>query len=752
MSVENLELDSMDAGAASSSTLVKIDKRSLRVVSAVLLLAGTFLFAISFAWSEFRDDRGALTGEFVLPLSAGIGLLFLGSVVGTKWRAFAAWLCVALVGEATALQMIDAGRLIHFQHYRLPSELLGHHGVALALLGIQTLIVGNAIRGHFYEIHRWLVTRVRPWRYALAVIFLIFAGAAVTPDAEVYSFSLAMAAWVQIVSAGAVILMVWSVPESTLEKFGSKINDILDGGDGSNERRHSIDRFAVVAAVWVVLLTACLSYFVYQASPHVPDEAQYLFQARYMAAGQLTVSAPQVPEAFSLYMVPYLDDRWYGIFSPGWPAMLAAGVWADVEWLVNPLLAGVCLLLAYVFFRQVYDKRTARIAIVLLCCSPWFIFMGMSFMAHMFTLAAALAAAVIVLNSFASSRNWMCLAAGALIGIVSLIRPLDGAIIAVLLCVTVLLGASTWKQRIVSSTALVVGTIAIASIVLPYDRAVTGNAFVMPIDAYYTKYFWPNVMALGFGPDRGMGWGLDAFPGHSLLEAVINTALNVNLLQTELFGWGVGSLLIATLFVASGSVRKRDAWALLLIAVIVGTYGLFWYHGGPDFGARYWFLSIIPLTALTVRGVEWLSNTGGEQDIDLRMFKSRLTLALLTLCLVTMICYIPWRAADKYYHYLGIDPSIQALVKKYDFGKSLLLVRGSEYQDYQSAWTLNPVNFQGDAPIFAFDRDATVRSKLLDAYRDRKVWVVDGPSITGGEYRVTAGPLTADQLLKGPGR
>jgi len=748
MSVENLDLNSMDAGTASSSKMIQIDKRSPRLISAVLLLAGTLMFAISFAWHEFRDDRGALTGEFVLPLSAGVGLLFLGSVVGTKWRAFAAWLCVALIGEAAALQMIDAGRHIHFQHYRLPSELLANHGVALALVVIQTLLVGNAIRGHFYEIRHWILARVRPWKFALAALFLIFAGAAVTPNAGIYSFSLAMGAWIQIVSLGAVILMVWSVPESCLERFGSKINALLDGVDTSTERGIRVDRFAVVAAVWVVLLTASLSYFVYQATPHVPDEAQYLFQARYMAAGQLTVKAPQVPEAFSLYMVPYLDDRWYGIFSPAWPAMLAVGVWAGVEWLVNPLLAGVCLLLAYVFFQQVYEKRTARIAIVLLCCSPWFIFMGMNFMAHMFTLAAALAAAVIVLNSLISKRGWMCIAAGALIGIVSLIRPLDGAIVAVLLGITVLLGTSTWKQRIVSSAALVVGTIAIASIVLPYDRAVTGNSFLMPIDAYYTKYFWPNVMALGFGPDRGMGWGLDAFPGHSLLEAVINTALNVSLLQTELLGWGLGSLLIAALFVASGAVRKRDAWALLSIVVIVGTYGLFWYHGGPDFGARYWFLSIIPLTALTVRGVEWLSNTDGSQDVDPRIFKSRLTLALLTLCLVTMICYIPWRAADKYYRYLGIDPGIQALSREYRFGKSLVLVRGSEYQDYQSAWTLNPVNFDGDAPIYAFDRDAAVRSRLLQAYRDRQVWVVDGPSIADGEYRVAAGPLAADQLLK----
>jgi len=748
MSVENLEINSMDAGSVSGSKLIQLDKWPLRVISALLFAVGTLLFALSFAWNEFRDVRGAFTGKFVLPLSAGVGLAFLGAVVGTKWPAFAAWFCGALVGEAAALQLIGAGRLIHFQHYRLPSELLEHHGFELILVVVLTIIVGNSIRAHFLEIWRWLRREVGTWKLVVAMIFLALASAAVTPDVRIYSFSLAMGAWIQIVSLGAVILMVWSVPETSLEKFSSRINALLDGVDGSRAKgRSRLDRFAVAAAIWVMLLAAFLAYFVYQAYPHVPDEAQYLFQARYMAAGQLTVQAPQVPEAFRLYMVPYLDDRWYGIFPPGWPAMLAVGVWVRVDWLVNPILAGICLLLAYIFFQQLYDKRTARIAVILLSCSPWFIFMGMSYMPHMFTLATALGAAVIVLNSFVSKRSWTCLPAGALIGVVSLVRPLDGAIVAALLGVAVLVGSHSWRQRIISSINLVVGTIVTAATVLPYDRAVTGNALLMPTDAYYTKYFWPNAMALGFGPDRGFGWGLDALPGHSLLEAVINAALNVSLLQTELFGWGVGSLLIAALFIASRSSRKRDAWAVVSIAAVVGAYGLFWYSGGPDFGARYWFLTIIPLIALTVRAIEWLSRTGAIQGADRQLFKGRVTLAVVSLCLMTLICYIPWRAADKYYQYLGIDPGIQALAKEREFGKSLVLIRGDEYRDYQSAWTLNPVNFEGDSPIFAFDRDAAVRTRLLQVYHDRKVWVVDGPSIADGNYRVAAGPLNGDQLL-----
>ncbi|MBX7060211.1 MAG: hypothetical protein K1X52_01020 [Pyrinomonadaceae bacterium] len=742
MDAEKLELGTIDGSVVAGATLLSVDRRWWHIASAVLVLAGITLVGASFGLKEFRDGQGILTGKFVLPLSAGVGLLVLGCLAATAWRVFAGWLCVALVGEAASLQMIDAGRLIHFQHYRSLSDLLQQHSFELVFVVLQTCIVVYAIARYLGPIVAWLRSNVGHWKIAIAILFLIFAGAAVTPDLKIYTTSLLLGAWVQVVSLGTVIIMVAAVPDASMERIGAKIDAVVDGSDRRTTTRPRLDRFAVGAALFVVLLAAALSYFVYQAYPHVPDEAQYLFQARYMAAGQLTVKAPAVPEAFSLYMVPYLDDRWYSIFSPGWPAMLAVGVWAGVEWLVNPVLAGVCILLAYVFFQQVYDRRSARIAVILLSCSPWFIFMGMNFMGHMFTLAAALGGAVILLNSLASRRIWMCLLAGGLIGVVSLIRPLDGAIVAVLLGITVLAYSITWRRRILSAAALVSGTIATASLVLPYDMAVTGNAFVMPIDAYYTKYFWPKVMALGFGPERGMGWGLDAFPGHSPLEALINAALNTSLLQTELFGWGVGSLFLITFFVLSGKVRRKDLWAVLSIAVVVLTYGLFWYHGGPDFGARYWFVSIIPLVALTVSGIEWLSRLAPNP------VKHRMMLAVLCLVSLTLICYIPWRSADKYYHYLGVDPSIRELARDHHFGKSLILILGSESPDYQTAWTLNPVNFDGDSPIFAFDKGIAVQTRILSSFADRQIWLVDGPSITGGGYRVEAGPMDAEKDLK----
>jgi hypothetical protein len=39
-----------------------------------------------------------------------------------------------------------------------------------------------------------------------------------------------------------------------------------------------------------------------------------------------------------------------------------------------------------------------------------------------------------------------------------------------------------------------------------------------------------------------------------------------------------------------------------------------------------------------------------------------------------------------------------------------------------------------------------VRERLIDAYDDRPIWLIDGPTVTGEGFRVADGPLSADAL------
>ena len=661
----------------------------------------------------------------------------------TKWLSAVAWAGIMLAGHAASLQMIDAGRLIHFQHYRPVSELLDHERIALVLFGFQIVCVGVGIWLRRTAIGQWL-QRFKWWQLVLALLFIMFASAAVTPDASVYLTSLAIGSLVQLTNIANITLLISSIPASALVSVREKVDWFLNGDNDPRSEGQRLDKPAWTAALCMFVLTASLSYFVYQVHPHVPDESQYIFQANYMAAGQLTVKPPLVPEAFGMYMVPTQEPRWFGIFPPAWPGLLAIGTLIGASWLVNPLLTGLTVLAAFLLFQQLYSLRFARMATVLLCCSPWFIFMGMSYMSHMATLFFSLTATLLLMRGVRKKSSLLVLIAGIAVGMIGLIRPLDAAIVGLLLAIWALYNSETWKARVSVTAILTIGMVAIALLSLPYNEAVTGSSWLSPSDAYYNKYFWPKVMALGFGPERGMHWGLDAFPGHSPLEALVNGALNIFLLNTELFGWGVGSLLLVALLAVSGSISKKDIWAVIVIASVVGAYSLFWYHGGPDFGARYWFLCIIPLVALTVRGAEWLSQGGGNTG----HFDLRVVLALAVICVLSLAVFIPWRISDKYYHYLGMQPGIEQLAKDRDFGRSLVIVRGSEHPDYQSAWVYNPVNFEGKDPVYAFDKNAEVYTELLRKYSDRPVWIVNGPALTGADYAIVRGPVDPSELLQ----
>lgn len=737
-----------NSAAASSAVGREENKFRFNIASALFIAAGVTLI-IGAAINEYfwNAEKTFLSSKFCLPLATGLSLILIGFCAAGRWKIFARWMGLAIVAQAASLQMIDAGRLIHFQHYRSLPELLNSNFLTVVIIAFQTAFVAVAVRKRLPVITQWLKRTFSIWQIIAIAVFLFFSGAAVTKDASIYANDLLTNCFVQFIGLANILLAVWSVPNDSINSLRRKIGSLFDESK-DKPQSHRLDRFAWLAALWVVLLAAILSYFVYERHPHVPDETQYLFQAHYMAAGQLTVEAPPVPEAFSMYMIPAQESHWYGIFPPAFPAMLAIGTKLNAGWLVNPLLAGLCVLLSYLFFQEIYSRRFARIAVLLLCCSPWFVFMAMSFMSHIFTLACALGAAVLLQRALRNGQTMFVFASGVAIGVLSLTRPLDGAIVAVLLGVWTLFKFQGWTAKFKNAVVLIVGTIMTASLVLPYNKAVTGDALLSPMDAFYTKYFWSGVMSLGFGANRGFHWELDAFPGHSPLEAVVNAALNFFQLNTELFGWATGSLLLAVLFIFSGGLRKKDFWAIAVIITVIGSYSLFWYHGGPDFGARYWFLCIIPLIALTIRGIEFLSRKiGSESEMN-----PRVLLAVLMLCAISIISYFPWRATDKYYHYLEMRPDVQQLARQNNFGKSLVLIRGEEHPDYQSAWIYNPLNFEGDAPIYAWDKNAEIRAALLRAYPNRQVWILDGPTNTNGGYKIVQGPVNAAELSTGENR
>jgi hypothetical protein len=683
---------------------------------------------------RFRDAEGALKGAFVLPWASGIALALAGWTSRTKWFRAGCWAALAILGHAASLMLIDAGPLIHYQHYR-PDRLTWP--VILILTG-QAGAVAVAATRLLPDLLQWFRDRGFAARIAVVFGFTLLLSAAVSERVGYFLGELSFAAAFQIIQIANVLLAARAIPREIPARIRSFINRWFE--ERPAQESPGFDRIAITGAVWVVAASAVLSFFVYERHPHIPDEVVYVYHARYLAAGMLKMPMPDAPAAFDLDLMNYEGDAWFCPVPPGWPFLLSIGVLFGAPWLVNPLLAGVNVLLSYTLLRELYSRQIARIGVLLLCVSPWHIFMAMNFMTHTFTLACALAGGVAIVRWRRTGYSGWAAAAGVAAGISSLIRPLDGLIAFMWLTV---LGAFVEGKRVRPAGAAVflVTTALVGAAALPYNKLLTGDPFKAPIMAYTDKYYGPDSNALGFGPNRGLGWALDPFPGHSPADAVVNAALNGFSLQNELFGWGIGSLSFLILIAVMPKHHRSD-WLLLSLSVLVtGAYCLYYYSGGPDFGARYWYLMLPACIALTARGIQFLqSQLTPERGVSV-------LLAAVFLGASTVAVYMPWRAVDKYWHYLLMRRGIQNIAGGCASGRTLVLVRGARFPDYSSAAVYNPIHLDADVPVYAWDKDPEVRLQALKAFSDRSVCIVQGPTLTRQGYHLIEGPVSAATLL-----
>jgi 4-amino-4-deoxy-L-arabinose transferase-like glycosyltransferase len=719
-----------------------------RALRLLLWSFGAILLVWAFRDPRFRDAEGFVTGTFCLPITASIALLVLGTALTTSLRKSAFWFSLAIIGQGVALQLLNAGHALRYQHYSALGRLLAEtHPVIVVLLALQSVLVAIGLKAHFATIRTWLAHNLKIGRLLLVGLAFFITSATVSRSVSVYLAELPFATFIQAVNLANMVLVVLVLPEEALVWTKSKLDALL--GDSKTEvlgSRKVIDRFIISAAVWVIVAAALLSFFSYQRHPHIADEVVYLYQARYFASGMLTMTAPAVPEAFHIDLMNVENGRWFCPVPPGWPLVLAFGAFFGLAWLVNPLLAGLTVLLAYSLIRELYDRSTARFAVLLMCASPWYIFMAMNFMTHILTLCCALAAALAVIRSRKTNNALWALAGGMAAGFVTLIRPLDGIIVGGLVGLLAI-GVGGKRLKLLSIAGFGLGCILIGATQLGYNKLLTGNPMTFPINAYNDKYHGHNSNAYGFGPDRGMGWEIDPNPGHGPVDAIINANLNTTSINFELFGWSTGSLLFFALILFSGTMTKEDYLLTGVCVAVFVAYFFYYFSGGPDFGARYWFLMLLPLVVLTVRGVQSLERKFTPALGSYPLASTGVMVATLSLSALSLVNYFPWRAIDKYHHYLGMRPDMRSLAAERGFGKSLVLIRGDAHPDYASAAIYNPLDLHADAPVYAWDRNPEVRAEVLKAYPDRPVWIVDGPSLTHGGFEIIGGPISAQALL-----
>ncbi len=520
---------------------------------------------------------------------------------------------------------------------------------------------------------------------------------------------------IQLTEAGAflavnlvnALALASACPADGLERLAARVRRLISL-PGAEAEAAAFDRWLpAAAAIWVLVVSALLSLLAFQRMARIPDEVAYLFQARYFAQGAFAAAAPPV-EAVKALQYDFMTVReglWFSIFPPGWPAVLALGVKAGVPWLVNPLLGAAAVLLAHRFMVRAASRGMANLVTILLAASPWFLAMSASLMSHTVTLALVLAAWLLIIRSQGGAPLRM-LAAGALMGLLFLTRPLEGVSVGVLTGLwTIKVAGLKTPKGWASVIAYGIGCAAIGGLIFPYNAALVGDPMQTPIDQYFNALWGPGANRLGFGPDIGSpdSWGgLDIWRGHSPLEALIQGHYNLVSANFELFGWGIGSLALVLAHKLWGRWKTLDFGMAAVVVATIGIYSLYWFNGGFYIGPRYWFMILFPLVVVSASGAVSLTQRLSRIE-GLGQAGARVGVVLTVLMLAAVGPFLAWRGTTKYFEFRGFHTDYRQLARTPGLGGAAVFIKGNA-TDYGSAFMLNDPSLSPGQPVFLRDR------------------------------------------------
>ncbi|MGD0783471.1 MAG: glycosyltransferase family 39 protein, partial [Candidatus Aminicenantales bacterium] len=364
----------------------------------------------------------------------------------------------------------------------------------------------------------------------------------------------------------------------------------------SGPRRPRVPLVVLAAAAFVFFFSAGYSYFVFDHVPHIHDEISALFHARIFLGGHFTAPSPPARESFDF---PHTinNGRWYSMYPPGWPFLLALGVLIRAPWLINPILGGLTILLLYFLGLEIHGRRTGVLAAVLGGVSIWLLLMSATMMSHP---ASMVFNAVFLLFFFRSLKRPNVrngLLAGFAFGAAYLIRPYNTLVFSLPFLVVLLFRLlKEFKVRWKNALAMALPAALCGGFFLFFNVMTTGHAF-MP---GYLVYHGPQYAVI-FGRPATMDF--DFTP----LVSAVQIRENMTAINDDLFGWPLTSLwlLVFTFWAALARPRERGPDLLLVCSFMSMTVGFFFFWGSfVIIGARMFFDSLPLLILLSARGLE----------------------------------------------------------------------------------------------------------------------------------------------------
>ena len=364
------------------------------------------------------------------------------------------------------------------------------------------------------------------------------------------------------VSAALLMILLFAAPDASRRFFNGLVR----------LRYFIIPPLAGIATLFITV-------FVFQNIPHVIDAAHFLWTARLMQEGAISLPAGDLYEYTDVTFMVRDGGIRYSLFLPGFSLFLALFDTIGAASLLVPLCTGLSVWLTGRIADKFFNSRVSLLAMALCTVSSFYLFMGASFMTHNFNLFLVMLAVWLVVRDPHSYRGLII--ASLALAITFFVRPQNAVFSYLPLGIFLLVKRVGITRLIAFAFPAVLG----AGGLLLFNHAMTGNPLLFPQDLYFSIIEpVPHCHRIGMGTGCPNTEGKFLPPeGLTLDYAYWVTYTRLTLMLFNVTGHPYIFLFLALSFLFS--LRRGLFLASFFLSFFAGYF--FFYLPGNLFGPRY---------------------------------------------------------------------------------------------------------------------------------------------------------------------
>lgn len=362
----------------------------------------------------------------------------------------------------------------------------------------------------------------------------------------------------------------------------------------------SIKHYAAAATVFLGVAIVCrlISYYVFYDYPRSMDEYAYHYQAQIFAQGKHYLSLePWQQHLKELYMVVY-DNKLFSKYAPGWSFILSTGFIAGDPALVNPLITGLTALFLFLTIAKLTSPKAAFLTSALLMSNIYFLGYGSSYFPHTLVLCLWSIGFYCMVSYAKQPANKWLLAIGIIIGLGWLVRPLDALCLLLTMCLGLLIHHKDTNALRIYKAMFDLNFIAKCFVIaVPATVGLlalfTYNWFLSDCFCVATYKVWDLEFRIMDAKATGFMHNLELITSkyYDGFKKFFLTLLSRHYI--DVMGWPFFLLALYGIFLPA---RQFHVYSIASIVLLVMLYNFHQTIGWPQYGARYWYLSMVPIT------------------------------------------------------------------------------------------------------------------------------------------------------------